>query len=254
MVDGIVPKLIGGAQKKPDLKNPNSENPANIRIDFKPQDAANAAGQSVAKGASTGTAAVGITGSVSGEISGIEMGVKGLTIEHKSTDYENGVATGTTTYQYGEQKTNEDDPVSQFKKLDKDGDLKVSAQEYTDNIVEEYVKNGHQLPSGYDNIAEFINAKYTEFLQYAGEDASMNIDEFRNMLIGRLTSINNASKSETSSTPPDDSSYTSEEVPPLTPPDEPLAPEDTTTPKQPNNTPAPEKTISEKGELKNLKE
>lgn len=252
MVDGIDPKLInGGAIPKPNLqKGENTSDKTQTTIWDK---AANAAGQNIANGASAGTTAVAKTGSVSGDVG---MGIQGFTVEHTSTayEYENGVASGTTIYQYEEQKTNEEDPVSQFKKLDKDEDLKVSAQEYTDNIVEEYVKNGHQLPSQYDNIAEFINDKYQEFLNYAGEDASMNIDEFRNMLIGRLTSINNASKSETSSTPPDDSSYTSEEVPPLTPPDEPLAPEDTTTPKQPNNTPAPEKTISEKGELKNLKE
>ena len=234
MVDGIDPKLInGGAIPKPNLqKGENTSDKTQTTIWDK---AANAAGQNIANGASAGTTAVAKTGSVSGDV---EMGVQGFTVEYTSTNYENGVASGTTTYQYGEQKTNEEDPVSQFKKLDKDEDLKVSAQEYTDNIVEEYVKNNHQLPSQYDNIAEFINDKYQEFLQYAGEDASMNIDEFRNMLIGRLTNINNASKSETSSTPPD----------------EPLAPEDTTTPKQPNNTPAPEKTISEKGELKNLKE
>lgn len=79
------------------------------------------------------------------------------------------------------------DAVEQFKKMDTDGDLKVSAQEYTDNIVNDYVKNGHQLPTKYSNVAEFINDKYKEFKQYAGEDVSMNIDEFRNMIIGRLT-------------------------------------------------------------------
>ena len=79
------------------------------------------------------------------------------------------------------------DAVEQFKKMDTDGDLKVSAQEYTDNIVNDYVKNGNQLPTKYSNVAEFINDKYKEFKQYAGADVSMNIDEFRNMIIGRLT-------------------------------------------------------------------
>ena len=211
MVDGIDPKLInGGAIPKPNLqKGENTSDKTQQTIWDK---AANAAGQNVANGASAGTTAVAKTGSVSGDVG---MGIQGFTVEHTSTAYENGVASGTTTYQYGEQKTNEEDPVSQFKKLDKDGDLKVSAQEYTDNIVEEYVKNGHQLPSQYDNIAEFINDKYQEFLQYAGEDASMNIDEFRNMLIGRLTSTN-ASKPE-QNTPPRNPDETDSSIPPTTP-------------------------------------
>ena len=208
MVDGIDPKLINsGAIPKPNLQNTSDKTQTTIW-----DKAANAAGQNIANGASAGTTAVAKTGSVSGDV---EMGVQGFTVEHTSTNYENGVASGTTTYQHGEQKTNEEDPVSQFKKLDKDEDLKVSAQEYTDNIVEEYVKNNHQLPSQYDNIAEFINDKYQEFLQYAGEDASMNIDEFRNMLIGRLTNIN-ASKPE-QNTPPHNPDETDSSIPPTTP-------------------------------------
>ena len=208
MVDGIDPKLInGGAIPKPNLQNTSDKTQTTIW-----DKAANAAGQNIANGASAGTTAVAKTGSVSDDV---EMGVQGFTVEHTSTNYENGVASGTTTYQHGEQKTNEEDPVSQFKKLDKDEDLKVSAQEYTDNIVEEYVKNNHQLPSQYDNIAEFINDKYQEFLQYAGEDASMNIDEFRNMLIGRLTNIN-ASKPE-QKTPPHTPDKTDSSIPPTTP-------------------------------------
>ena len=211
MVDGIDPKLInGGAIPKPNLqKGENTSDKTQTTIWDK---AANAAGQNIANGASAGTTAVAKTGSVSGDV---EMGVQGFTVEHTSTNYEKGVVSGITTYQYGEQKTNEEDPVSQFKKLDKDEDLKVSAQEYTDNIVEEYVKNNHQLPSQYDNIAEFINDKYQEFLQYAGEDASMNIDEFRNMLIGRLTNIN-ASKPE-QNTPPRNPDETDSSIPPTTP-------------------------------------
>lgn len=85
-----------------------------------------------------------------------------------------------------EQKPAKEDIVGKFKQLDKDGDLKVSAQEYTDNIVEEYVRNGHQLPTEYGNIAEFIEAKYAEFKNFAGGDVSMNIDEFRNMIEVRL--------------------------------------------------------------------
>ena len=202
MVDEIKTKLTSGATQNTNLqKSENQSDPPKTTVW---EQAANAAVPSVAKGASAGAEAVKKSGAVTGSVG---MDVQGFTVEHNS------VATETTTYQYGEQKTNEDDPVSQFKKLDRDGDLKVSAQEYTDNIVEEYVKNGHQLPSGYDNIAEFINAKYAEFLQYAGEDASMNIDEFQNMLIGRLTGTNEP-KQKSSLTPPDDP-YTYEDVPQL---------------------------------------
>lgn len=100
---------------------------------------------------------------------------------------------------YGANVEDPNDPVTQFKKLDRDGDLKVSAQEYTDNIVEDYVSNGHQLPSEYNNIAEFIDAKYAEFKKFAGKDVSMNIDEFRSMLEARLSTIDSkkeASKSD----------------------------------------------------------
>lgn len=110
------------------------------------------------------------------------FGIKGLSIERTGQTESTG-----NVYQHGAAVENPDDPVTQFKKLDKDGDLKVSAQEYTDSIVEEYVSNGHQLPSGYDNIAEFINAKYEEFKKFAGKDVSMNIDEFRAMLEARLS-------------------------------------------------------------------
>ena len=110
------------------------------------------------------------------------FGIKGLSIERTGQTESTG-----NVYQHGAAVENPDDPVTQFKKLDKDGDLKVSAQEYTDSIVEEYVSNGHQLPSGYDNIAEFINAKYEEFKKFAGKDVSMNIDEFRAMVEARLS-------------------------------------------------------------------
>ena len=89
MVDGIDPKLISGAQKKPDLKNLNSANPANINIDFRSQYAANSS--SVTNGAA-GTSAGNKTGS--GENIDVGMGIKGLTIEHTSTDYENGKPVG----------------------------------------------------------------------------------------------------------------------------------------------------------------
>ena len=79
-----------------------------------------------------------------------------------------------------------DTTVERFKALDKDGDLKVSAQEYTDDIVAEYMENGGKLPNGYSNIADYINDKFEEFKQFAGDDISMNIDEFRNMVEDRL--------------------------------------------------------------------
>lgn len=110
------------------------------------------------------------------------FGIKGLSIERTGQTESTG-----NVYQHGAAVENPDDPVTQFKKLDKDGDLKVSAQEYTDSIVEDYVSNGHALPSQYDNIADFINDKFEEFKKFAGEDVSMNIDEFRAMLEGRLS-------------------------------------------------------------------
>ena len=97
-------------------------------------------------------------------------------------------------------KKQTDETVDVFKKLDKDGDLKVSAQEYTDNIVAEYMNNGGELPLGYNNIADFIADKFAEFKQFAGDDNSMNIDEFRSMVEARLTG-SEASKPESSLKP-----------------------------------------------------
>ena len=81
--------------------------------------------------------------------------------------------------------------VENFKALDKDGDLKVSAKEYTDSIVAEYMNSG-ELPAGYDNIADYLNAKFEEFKRFAGDDVSMNIDEFRSMFEARLNAAKEA--------------------------------------------------------------
>lgn len=112
------------------------------------------------------------------------FGIKGLSIERSGQTESTGSSNAS---QQGAAVENSNDPVTRFKQLDKDGDLKVSAQEYTDSIVEEYVNNGHALPSQYDNIADFINDKFKEFKKFAGKDVSMNIDEFRAMLEARLS-------------------------------------------------------------------
>ena len=80
-----------------------------------------------------------------------------------------------------------DNPVSQFIELDKNCDLKVSANEYIENIMTDYLNNGGQLPGEYADVGEFINAKYAEFKKFAGDDVSMNIDEFKYMLFARAS-------------------------------------------------------------------
>ena len=112
------------------------------------------------------------------------FGIKGLSIERSGQTESTGSSNAS---QQGAAVENSNDPVTRFKQLDKDGDLKVSAQEYTDSIVEDYVSNGHALPSQYDNIADFINDKFKEFKKFAGKDVSMNIDEFRAMVEARLS-------------------------------------------------------------------
>lgn len=81
-----------------------------------------------------------------------------------------------------------DDPVSQFKEIDKDGDLKITDTEYYLHLVDKYITNnpGLQMPADYNNIGDFITAQFEEFKQFAGEDCSMNIDEFRDMLDAHL--------------------------------------------------------------------
>ncbi len=91
--------------------------------------------------------------------------------------------------------------VENFKALDKDGDLKVSAKEYTDSIVAEYMNSG-ELPAGYDNIADYLDAKFEEFKRFAGDDVSMNIDEFRSMFEARLNAAKEAKEAKEMQKPP----------------------------------------------------
>lgn len=99
------------------------------------------------------------------------------------------------------EKKQADGVIERFKALDKDGDLKVSAKEYTDSIVAEYMSSG-ELPAGYDNIADYLDAKFEEFKRFAGDDVSMNIDEFRSMFEARLNAAKEAKEAKEMQKPP----------------------------------------------------
>lgn len=90
-------------------------------------------------------------------------------------------------HDYGVQT--KDDVVERFKQLDKDGDLKVSADEYINDFIDDCRSNGYGAKPG-QNFADIIAEKYEEFKKFAGEDVSMNIDEFRNMVEERLNQTN----------------------------------------------------------------
>lgn len=81
-----------------------------------------------------------------------------------------------------------DDVVERFKLLDKDGDLRVSADEYINDFIDDCRSNGYGAKPG-QNFANIIAEKYEEFKKFASEDVSMNIDEFRDMVKQRLNSI-----------------------------------------------------------------
>lgn len=84
-----------------------------------------------------------------------------------------------------------DPVVDRFKQLDRDGDLKVSADEYIKDFIEDCLKNGYGAIPG-QNFADIINEKYAEFKKYAGDDVSMNIDEFRAMVEARMNEVKNS--------------------------------------------------------------
>lgn len=68
--------------------------------------------------------------------------------------------------------------LEEFKRLDLDGNLKVSKQEFIDDVINNYVNirdNYGQRPS---DIAAYIQERAEAFTKHAGDDESMNIDEY----------------------------------------------------------------------------
>ncbi len=89
---------------------------------------------------------------------------------------------------YNVNPAQEDPVVKNFKSLDKDGDLKVSADEYIKAFVKDCLENGYGTNIG-QNFADLIAEKYADFKKYAGDDVSMNIDEFRSMVEAPLSIV-----------------------------------------------------------------
>lgn len=98
-----------------------------------------------------------------------------------------GLQIGNTTKQL-DQKNTSDNIVDRFKQLDKDGDLKVSADEYIKDFIQDCLENGYGANPG-QNFADIIAEKYAEFKRFAGEDVSMNIDEFREMVLAQMPGV-----------------------------------------------------------------
>ena len=68
--------------------------------------------------------------------------------------------------------------LEEFKKLDLDGNLKVSEQEFIDNVINNYVTTRDEYGARPTNIADYIQDKAEQFRKHAGDDNSMNIDEY----------------------------------------------------------------------------
>lgn len=107
--------------------------------------------------------------------------------EYESDYSTMGLQIGNTTKKL-DQKTASDNIVDRFKQLDKDGDLKVSADEYIKDFIQDCWENGYGANPG-QNFADIIAEKYAEFKRFAGEDVSMNIDEFREMVLAQMPGV-----------------------------------------------------------------
>ncbi len=136
-----------------------------------------------------------------------------------------------------------DQTVEDFKRYDRDGDLKVSVQEFMDGLIDEYVKNGKQIPGEYSDVGKYLTNKYEQFLKNAGLDEAMNIDEFRAMVESRLNEIDEGGKTDekpsagaSTKTPPEPNAgepmedvnpeQGTPQTPPTTPPNAENAPKD----------------------------
>lgn len=107
--------------------------------------------------------------------------------EYESDYSTMGLQIGNTTKQL-DQKNTSDNIVDRFKQLDKDGDLKVSADEFIKDFIQDCLENGYGANPG-QNFADIIAGKYAEFKRFAGEDVSMNIDEFREMVLAQMPGV-----------------------------------------------------------------
>lgn len=68
--------------------------------------------------------------------------------------------------------------LREFKRLDLDGDLKVSKQEFIDDVINDYVKVRDKYGIIPSNIEDYIKDKAEQFRKHAGDDEPMNIDEY----------------------------------------------------------------------------